>query len=86
MKKLLPMFTLSAFAFAACAPQVDLEAERVTWLHKGDFLFQHEPILLDNGNILLFDNNTRERGSRTHARQGGRRRCCHARGDSAGLG
>ena len=46
------------------ALSLDMEARRVTWFHQGDFLVQHEPILLPNGNILLFDNNTREHGSR----------------------
>ena len=55
---LLSSATLSAI-FA-----LDLDARRVTWLHRGDFLVQHEPTLLENGNILLFDNNTSERGSR----------------------
>lgn len=55
---LLSSATLSAI-FA-----LDLDTRRVTWLHRGDFLVQHEPTMLENGNILLFDNNTSERGSR----------------------
>jgi hypothetical protein len=46
---------------------VDLDEERVVWLHRGDFLVQHEARLLDGGarwSVLLFDNHTRERGSR----------------------
>ncbi len=36
---------------------VDLERERVVWAHKGDFIGgQHDPKVLPNGNVLLFDN------------------------------
>jgi hypothetical protein len=35
---------------------VDLEAERVVWGLRGGFRFQHQPTVLDNGRILLFDN------------------------------
>jgi hypothetical protein len=43
---------------------VDLDDERVIWLQKGEFLAQHEASFLENGNILLLDNNTRTHGSR----------------------
>jgi hypothetical protein len=43
---------------------VDLEEERVVWLYKGDFVAQHDASFLGNGNVLLFDNQTRDRGSR----------------------
>ena len=35
---------------------VDLEQERVVWALAGMFAHQHEPWLLPNGNMLLFDN------------------------------
>jgi hypothetical protein len=35
---------------------VDLERRKVAWATKGDWKFQHQPTLLDNGHILLFDN------------------------------
>ena len=35
---------------------VDHETEKVTWAQSGMWSAQHQPTLLDNGNILLFDN------------------------------
>jgi hypothetical protein len=35
---------------------IDLEAERVTWALSGMFVFQHDPTVLDNGHLLVFDN------------------------------
>jgi hypothetical protein len=35
---------------------VDLDQGRVVWAMTGDWLEQHQPTLLDNGRILLFDN------------------------------
>ena len=35
---------------------VDLEQKRVVWAQKGDFLRQHDPKILENGNMLFFDN------------------------------
>ena len=35
---------------------VDLDAEAVVWAYKGSFRKQHDPRILDNGNLLLFDN------------------------------
>lgn len=35
---------------------IDLEREQLTWATRGPWLGQHYPVLLDNGNILLFDN------------------------------
>jgi hypothetical protein len=35
---------------------VDLEAGRVVWGLRGSWRFQHQPTVLDNGHILLFDN------------------------------
>ena len=35
---------------------VDLEQEAIVWALAGQWYRQHEPTLLDNGNLLLFDN------------------------------
>jgi hypothetical protein len=35
---------------------VDMELEQVVWALSGMWRYQHEPVLLDNGNILVFDN------------------------------
>jgi outer membrane protein assembly factor BamB len=35
---------------------LDLEAEKIVWAQFGPYRFQHDPDLLDNGHILLFDN------------------------------
>ena len=34
----------------------DLEQEKVVWVHEGSFRSQHDPKILENGNMLLFDN------------------------------
>jgi hypothetical protein len=43
---------------------VDLEAKKVTWAKAGSWKAQHEPVLLDDGALLLFDNLGAEHGSR----------------------
>jgi hypothetical protein len=35
---------------------VDLEQQKLTWIATGMWRFQHDPRLLANGNVLLFDN------------------------------
>ena len=35
---------------------LDLDAELITWAQRGPWSRQHEPVLLDDGSILLFDN------------------------------
>lgn len=35
---------------------LDLEREEIVWATRGPWLGQHDPTLLENGNILLFDN------------------------------
>jgi len=39
-----------------CIAIVDLDEEKVVWATLGDWQTQHDPRLLANGNILLFDN------------------------------
>ncbi len=41
---------------------VDLQRRQVVWAHQGDYVRQHDPRLLENGRIQLFDNGVR--GSR----------------------
>jgi hypothetical protein len=43
---------------------LDLQQEKITWTSTGMWKYQHEPRLLDNGNVLLFDN----RGNGGHSR------------------
>ncbi len=43
---------------------VDPAKNRVVWAHQGSFRTQHDPNLLPNGNLLLFDN----RGTKPHSR------------------
>ncbi len=40
---------------------LDLESETLTWAHKSPPHGQHDPIILENGNLLVFDNH-RENG------------------------
>jgi hypothetical protein len=35
---------------------LDLDAEEIVWARRGDWAGQHDPDILPNGNILLFDN------------------------------
>lgn len=35
---------------------VDLDLEKVVWALQGDFRYQHHPKIIDNGNLILFDN------------------------------
>ncbi len=44
---------------------VDLGRRQVVWFHRGDFVGQHEPRVLANGRILLFDNGNHAQRSRT---------------------
>lgn len=43
---------------------VDLEKEQLVWALTGQWSAQHQPVLLDNGRILLFDNHGRAAASR----------------------
>ena len=42
---------------------INLEKRESVWTHTGDFRYQHDATVLDNGNLLFFDN----RGSRRHS-------------------
>lgn len=50
--------------FLSAVMAVDLEQRRVVWFHRGDFVGQHEPTLLADGNVLLFDNGNHSGQSR----------------------
>ena len=43
---------------------LDLDTELVTWARKGSWRKQHDPSVLSNGNILIFDNNGNSERSR----------------------
>ncbi len=43
---------------------VDMEKEKIVWMMTGMWKHQHQPTLLDNGNILIFDNEGRNGNSR----------------------
>ncbi len=43
---------------------VDLEQQKVVWALGGLWMFQHEPTVLDNGNLLVFDNLGNHGGSK----------------------
>lgn len=43
---------------------IDMQTKRVVWLQTGEFVAQHEARPLENGHILLFDNNVPSQGSR----------------------
>lgn len=47
---IISMLTISTIAL------VDLETAEITWALRGPWWWQHDPELLDNGNILIFDN------------------------------
>jgi len=53
MKKGRALVSLRFLSAVLC---VDLQRREVVWLHRGDFVGQHEPRLLADGRILLFDN------------------------------
>jgi len=42
---------------------VDPRARKVVWAHQGSYRCQHDPRILDSGNLLLFDNRGRENAS-----------------------
>jgi len=50
---LISVLMLGAIAVA------DLEQEKIVWSHRGEFRSQHDPKILENGNLLLFDNKGR---------------------------
>jgi len=47
---------LVSFLHADTIAVVDMEAEKVVWALSGMWQRQHQPTVLDNGNLLLFDN------------------------------
>lgn len=55
---------LTSFRSLHAIAVVDLRSEKTVWTHRGDFRRQHDPTVLENGNLLLFDNGDSTRGSR----------------------
>ena len=47
---------LTSMWHLSCIAVLDLEAETVVWAKRGVFRRQHDPRILPNGNLLLFDN------------------------------
>ncbi len=43
---------------------VNLEQKKIVWAYRGPFKKQHDPEILDNGNLLLFDNRGKKGKSR----------------------
>ena len=43
---------------------IDLKSESVNWMLHGPWFYQHDPDLLENGNILIFDNLSLDKQSR----------------------
>lgn len=47
---------LTSFLILDVIAVVDLDKEEVVWARRGDWNAQHDPKILDNGNLMLFDN------------------------------
>ncbi|MDZ4860706.1 MAG: arylsulfotransferase family protein [Candidatus Hydrogenedentes bacterium] len=65
---LLPAFSagriLVSFSLINTIAVIDLEQRRVVWALSDLWRFQHQPTMLENGNLLVFDNQGRTRQSR----------------------
>jgi len=55
-----PAFSAGRLLLSMAVPSLiavmDLDLGRIVWAHRGGFRHQHDPRILDNGNLLLFDN------------------------------
>jgi hypothetical protein len=51
-----PEHVLLSFREPGAIALLDLESEEIVWATRGPWIGQHDPSLLENGNILLFDN------------------------------
>lgn len=47
---------LVSMCFLSAIAVVDPEKKSVVWAHQGDYRLQHDPKILENGNLMLFDN------------------------------
>lgn len=47
---------LTSLCFNSALAVIDMETGQVVWAHTGDYRNQHDPKILENGNLLLFDN------------------------------
>jgi len=43
---------------------IDLNSETVNWMQQGPWFYQHDPDILENGNLLIFDNLSLDKRSR----------------------
>jgi hypothetical protein len=59
-----PGRVLVAFPMIDATALVDLDEERVVWADRGGYRFHHDPSLLANGRLLLFDNKGNDGKSR----------------------
>ena len=48
---------LTSFKHQDAVAIVDMEQGKLVWFKSGPWVFQHNPILLENGNLLVYDNN-----------------------------
>jgi len=56
---------LTSFRHISTVMIIDKETKEITWSWgKGEIMLQHDASLLENGNILIFDNGVPQRGSR----------------------
>jgi hypothetical protein len=55
---------LTSFRHLNAIAVIDMELEQVVWLHTGDYRAQHDPRVIENGNLILFDNRGRPGQSR----------------------
>ncbi len=67
MAKALPAFRagniLTSMRNMDVVAVVDIQEASVVWAHKGSYREQHDPTLLENGHLLLFDNLGQKQGS-----------------------
>jgi hypothetical protein len=59
---------LTSFRTPNAIAVVDMDAGRVVWGYQGPFTRQHDPTLLANGHILLFDNRAPQHGDEPRSR------------------
>ncbi len=48
---------LTSFKHQDAVAIVDMELGKLVWFKSGPWVYQHNPVLLENGNILVYDNN-----------------------------
>jgi hypothetical protein len=48
---------LTSFKHQDAVAIVDMELGKLVWFKSGPWVYQHNPVLLENGNLLVYDNN-----------------------------